>query len=60
MSPPWFKTPEQRRSKEEKVAINIVLPLTDHMNIEEFVEEDEEPPLLLSSRPPCSTYVHIS
>lgn len=30
----------------------------DHMNRDEYVEEDEGPPLLLSSHPPLGKYVH--
>lgn len=29
------------------------------MYIEEYIEEDEEPPLLLSSRPSHGEYVHV-
>lgn len=29
------------------------------MNIEEYIEEDEEPPLLLSSRPSHGKYVQM-
>lgn len=29
------------------------------MNIEEYIEEDEEPPLLLSSCPSHGKYVHV-
>lgn len=31
----------------------------DHMHIEEYIEEDEEPPLLLCSHPPCGTSHHM-
>lgn len=38
---------------------NLFSQSVDHMHIEEYIEEDEEPPLLLSSHPPCGKYIDM-
>jgi len=39
-----------------KTFFHCVSP-ADHMYIEEYIEEDEEPPLLLGSCPSCGKYI---
>lgn len=58
MSPPTSE--RQNKKAAIKKCYSNCSPLSDHMSIEEHAEEDEEPPLLLSSCPSCSTFVHVS
>lgn len=39
------------------MCVSVSASPADHMYIEEYIEEDEEPPLLLSSRPSHGKYV---